>query len=49
MRGSKMEEIKKELAELKELVSKMLELQKYEHDIKYGYLKKQLNATNRQH
>lgn len=35
-----MEEIKKELAELKELVSKLLELKTIEHKMEYGYLER---------
>ena len=32
-----MEDIKKELAELKEMVSKLLEIQILEHNMKYGF------------
>lgn len=42
-----MEEIKKEIAELKELVSKLLEIQIYDHNMKYGYIDKPLSKTNR--
>lgn len=41
-----MEELKKEVAELKELVSKLLELQIYEHQMKYGYMEKPLSNIN---
>lgn len=34
-----MEDIKKEIAELKELVSKLLEIQTIECNMKYGFLK----------
>lgn len=37
--------LKKEIAELKELVSKLLELQLFEHKMKYGYLDNPLNKT----
>lgn len=40
-----MEEVIKEIAELKELVSKLLELQIYEHNMKYGYIDKTLSKT----
>lgn len=42
-----MEEIKKELAELKELVSKLLEIQMYDHEIKYSYLNRPMNGSTR--
>ncbi len=41
-----MEELKKEVAELKEIVSKLLELQTYEHNMKYGYINKSLSGIN---
>lgn len=40
-----MEEVKKEIAELKELVSKLLELQIFDHKMKYGYMNKPLNEA----
>ena len=43
-----MEEIKKEIAELKELVSKLLELQKFDYKMKYGYLNKPLYGSTHQ-
>lgn len=39
-----MEDLKRELAELKELVSKLLEIQTVEYNIKYGFLNS--NQTN---
>lgn len=41
-----MEEIKKELTELKALVSKLLEIQTSEFNMKYGWMKKNPNNTN---
>ena len=41
-----MEEIKKEIAELKVLVSKLLEIQEKEFQIKYGYLNSKQSYTN---
>ena len=44
-----MEDIKKEIAELKELVSNLLEIEKTKFDYQYGYLKKPLSgSTNHQ-
>lgn len=40
-----MKKIEKEIAELKELVSKLLELQIYDHKMKYGYMNKPLNQS----
>lgn len=43
-----MEEIKKELVEIKEAILKLLELQLFEHKIKYGYMERPLdNISNR--
>ena len=42
-----MEELKKEVAELKDLVSKLLEIQISDYHMKYGYLNKQI-ANSRQ-
>lgn len=36
-----MEELKKELAELKGIVSKLLEIQMIDYNMKYGYLNQQ--------
>lgn len=40
-----MEEIKKEIAELKELVSKLLEIQIVEYNFKYGFMKPKKDKT----
>ena len=40
-----MEEIKKELTEMKEILSKLLELQNFDHKMKYGYLSKTLEGS----
>ena len=40
-----MEEIKKEVAELKVLVSKLLELQIAEYNLKYGFMKTKQDKT----
>lgn len=40
-----MKKIQKELTELKVLVSKLLELQTFDHKMKYGYLNKQLKGS----
>lgn len=40
-----MEEIKKEVAELKVLVSKLLELQITEYNLKYGFMKPKQDKT----
>ncbi len=39
-----MDELKKEIAELKGLVSKLLELQMFDHKMKYAYLDRSLNG-----
>lgn len=43
-----MEEIKKELTELKVLVSRLLEMKMFEHKMKYGYLDRPLNGSTKQ-
>lgn len=40
-----MEELKKEVAELKELVSKLLEIQISEFNLKYGWMQKKQEGT----
>jgi len=40
-----MEDIKRELVELKELVSKLLELKQIDHKMKYGYLDRPLQGS----
>ena len=40
-------EIKKELTELKVLVSKLLEMKIFEHKMKYGYLDRPLNGSTK--
>ena len=40
-----MEEVKKELAELKELVSKLLEIEKTKFDYQYSWLNKPLSDS----
>ena len=40
-----MEDIKKEVAELKVLVSKLLELQIAEYNLKYGFMKTKQDKT----
>lgn len=41
-----MEDVKKEIAELKELVSKLLEIQLFDHNMKYGYLNRPLSKNH---
>lgn len=41
-----MEDIKKELAELKELVSKLLEIQTIEYNMKYGFLNQSKTSSH---
>lgn len=41
-----MEDIKKELADLKELLSKLLEIQTIEYGIKYGFLNQSKTNSN---
>ena len=43
-----MEKIEKEIAELKELVSRLLEIQEFDHKMKYGYLDRTLNGFTAQ-
>lgn len=43
-----MEDLKKEIAELKELVSKLLEIQIYDHNMKYGYLNRPISNISHQ-
>lgn len=43
-----MDEIKKELAELKELVSKLLEIEIKKFELQYGWLNRPLKGSTRQ-